>query len=504
MHISATSKGQDDAAERGGGAGRANQKSQSSRGRLWAKEGKNIWRTRIIIAGSERSIGDWDTPEEAAEAYDAVAISLKDGRVPNFSHSEEELRHWRSSDPEAVMAHFKEKARQRHVQNAYDPSSGKYKGISPLSRNSNGEKTYKVRVTINGRECALGEWNTPEGAARAHDAVAINQQDGRAFNFSYGQAEIQRLRSLDTDALVLDLRRQARQSRISKDSAESGRMKGVFSRGEKGEGPSTARISIGNVDTKVGSWATQEEAAKAYDHVAMSLADARPVNFSYSQEKVGRLEASDPHDVVAGLRKEAAKRSLQSKSTASGKLKGAYPQRRDPDGEGPWATRIKMNGHNVAVGDWQTEEAAARAYDHVAISLQTRRALNFEYDKQTMERLRSMPPEEVVAELRKEASQRLIQQEISCGKGTVWLGPTQKWHARLKHGKKDWSLGAWIRRDQAAEAYDQMAIRIGGKIMNDPDRYTADQIADIKALSQDDLACRLQAEAKKANDSASN
>lgn len=50
------------------------------------------------------------------------------------------------------------------------------------------------------------------------------------------------------------------------------------------------------------------------------------------------------------------------------RLKGAYPKGRNADG-GPWATRDDINGRIVAVGEWPTAEAAARAYDHVVISL---------------------------------------------------------------------------------------------------------------------------------------
>ena len=53
-------------------------------------------------------------------------------------------------------------------------------------------------------------------------------------------------------------------------------------------------------------------------------------------------------------------------------MKGAHCRRHTADGEGRWGARIRIKGQAVVVGYWPTAEAAARAYDHVAISLKVR------------------------------------------------------------------------------------------------------------------------------------
>lgn len=49
-------------------------------------------------------------------------------------------------------------------------------------------------------------------------------------------------------------------------------------------------------------------------------------------------------------------------------------------------------------------------------NLKVWRVLNFKYDEATVERLMSTSPEQVVAELRQEASQQFLQKEVAAGK----------------------------------------------------------------------------------------
>jgi len=126
---------------------------------------------------------------------------------------------------------------------------------------------------------------------------------------------------------------------------------------------------------------------------------------------------------------------------------------------GKWRAQISTGGRTTSLGDHDTEEEAARAFDRAAINKSGSNAVtNFGMEEYASELndLARMTQSELVASLRTKA--RRHGRQTSQYRGVSLLKQTGKWHAQINVGGKQLHLGFFASEELAARAYDRAAI----------------------------------------------
>ncbi|KAL0025504.1 hypothetical protein WJX77_007066 [Trebouxia sp. C0004] len=170
---------------------------------------------------------------------------------------------------------------------------------------------------------------------------------------------------------------------------------------------------------------------------------------------------------------------------------------------GKWRAQISAVGKTVSLGDHDTEEEAAHAFDRAAINKGgTAAKTNFpmsEYETEVTE-LTGLSQEDLVAMLRNRA--RKSTSHTSNYRGVSLLKQTGKWHAQINVGGKQVHLGFFLSELLAAKAYDRAAINKslheGHKVATNFDMSTyRDEMKVLTAMNQDDFVAALADEERR-------
>jgi len=362
--------------------------------------------------------GTWATAEEAATAFDRAVLHYRGAEAPrNFP----ERRDLLPADAKQLQeeAHRAAKERQEIP----------YDGVRRLDG-----KHWTARLRVDGVSRWLGTWPTAEAAAIAYDRAVLKYHGKTALrNFP-------ELRSKPAD--VEQLQAEARQERGVR--AKSGYL-GVSARGTNKSWAATIRVD-GKYE-RLGSWASAEEAAEAYDQAVLMYRGEKAIrNFPKR-----RLSPAD----AAQLRAEAHQ---------------AYKARTSSQHHGVVRT---IRGWSAIVGDhflgtWQSEDKAAEACDRAMLFFAgPTEKLNFPS--------RCLAPASP-SDLRLEA--RRDRKRSSNAYTSRYLGVSynpangsRPWQATLLSGRKRQNLGHWDSETDAARAYDRAArFYVPGKLpLNFPD-----------------------------------
>jgi hypothetical protein len=117
----------------------------------------NKWRARIMVSGKTKYLGTFNTPEEAAQAYnDAIDLYCNGARWRNPVNLEEVIR----LDSSSTM-------RNRPPRKGH-----KFKGVYAV-----GNK-WQAKIKVSGKQKYLGTFNTPEEAAQAYNNAIDLYWDG--------------------------------------------------------------------------------------------------------------------------------------------------------------------------------------------------------------------------------------------------------------------------------------------------------------------------------------
>jgi len=192
----------------------------------------------------------------------------------------------------------------------------------------------------------------------------------------------------------------------------------------------------------LGTWATAEEAAIAYDRAALRYRGAEaPRNFP---KRRGLLPADA--------------KQLQEEAHRAAKERQAIPY----DGVSRvggkhWAAKLTVDGVPRRLGTWPTAEAAAIAYDRAVLKY---------FGKTAVRNLpeRRLKPADV-EQLRAEALQK---RGMRAKSGYLGVFPgrgeaNKSWSATIQiEGKHEW-LGSWTSAEEAAKAYDRAVLMYRGR-----------------------------------------
>ena len=219
-------------------------------------------------------------------------------------------------------------------------------------------------------------------------------------------------------------------------AAETSAYTGV--RQEKKTGRWRADIQHDKRRVYVGTFRSEEEAARAYDRVAIHLRKKTGLNFPAAdyEAEAEQLRGMDRQALLAQLRRAGKGGTSQYRGVHLDQTKGK------------WVASIRdETGKKLHLGYFQREEQAARAYDRAAIKLNNEKAvLNFplpEYEGER-EHLARISTEDLVAELRRQGTG--ITQGDNEFRGVTYREKTGRWEAEiwgLLGRKKNTHLGTF-------------------------------------------------------------
>mmetsp|Transcript_39760 Transcript_39760/g.71370 ORF Transcript_39760/g.71370 Transcript_39760/m.71370 type:complete len:956 (-) Transcript_39760:110-2977(-) len=235
--------------------------------------------------------------------------------------------------------------------------SSQYRGVSYDKKKQRWRVQIKV-ASLGRSGVSVGYFDTEVGAARAYDKTAIGLlgREGVYTNFpmsDYNDVEIQPLNGLSRDEVKVFLKTERTRTprTMAQNKRRTSKFLGVGSSFRKNQWQ--ARILIKGKVTHLGYYGTEEEAARIYDRVCLSLHGPNSgLNFPADEYK--HLPAVD----YTSLSREDLQRSLGVKPMdKSSQYRGVSRKK------GKWEAKVMLNRKWAYRELFDNELDAARAYD---------------------------------------------------------------------------------------------------------------------------------------------
>lgn len=256
-------------------------------------------------------------------------------------------------------------------------TTNKYKGYQRIGRR------FSASIGHDGRSVYLGSWNTEAEAARVHDEACI-YKGKQTRNFLESEYELDQIKQFEDFAAFVQHKRQiaGTQNNTHRSPGKTSRFKGVGCSHNRWR----ASVNREGFHMSFGSYYTEEEAAKAYDHASI-YETGHPVNLPE-----GTYDRADimKHDTLKDLA-EASKASARQISKSSRQSRQRVCKYIGVTGmNGRYIARYAFAGKDVGtrLGAFHSMEQAAQMYDS-ALILEGRAPVNFpeaEYDKEALKR----------------------------------------------------------------------------------------------------------------------
>jgi hypothetical protein len=216
------------------------------------------WKAQITYGGEKRNLGTFDTKQDAALAYDRAARECEEVKPLNY----ESIKAGEEAAAEAQASHIR--ARQPPQPKPRPPSG--YYGVY-----ANG-KRWRAEIAYGGKQHGLGYFDTKQEAALAYDRAARECGEEKPLNFDSIEAG-------DGAAEEAQAKYTLTQNLFSgppqpKPRPPSGYY-GVYAIRKRWK----AEIYYGGEKHYLGTFATKQEAALAYDRAARECGEENPLNY---------------------------------------------------------------------------------------------------------------------------------------------------------------------------------------------------------------------------------
>jgi hypothetical protein len=272
--------------------------------RSWSK-----WRATIKIDDETYSLGNFHTPEEAALVYDACC---------RYHFGEFALCNFDGDEKYSVT-----EARARADKRRLEEKSSKYVGLTWFSQISR----WHAGIRYGGIDYSLGTYDNEVDAAKAYDACA---------RYFYGAAA-------HTNFLQGESRSPAKQRRLSlQNHRATGRKTSSYNGVWRSRDKWAAAVYINSVQKVIGYFATEVEAAKAYDAC---------MRFYHPVGSFTNFEGTEKQSIEF-FRRRKTRPSVS-------RFRGVRWFKRGRC----WHAKFAINNYRKHLGTFRTEEEAARAYD---------------------------------------------------------------------------------------------------------------------------------------------
>ena len=181
-----------------------------------------------------------------------------------------------------------------------------------------------------------------------------------------------------------------------------------------------AQISIDGKKKTIGSYDDETEAARAYDATVRAQSLDKPLNFQ------------DDLSTAPGVYVPPKK-----KRVGSSRFRGVHCKKTG----GKWHAKISIAGKSTAIGSYDEEMEAARAYDATVRAQRLARPLNFPNDLSTA-------PGVFVPKKKRVATSRF--------RGVCWNRKERMWRAKIRIAGAPKYIGTYDDETEAARAYDSV------------------------------------------------
>ncbi|KAK2078843.1 hypothetical protein QBZ16_003683 [Prototheca wickerhamii] len=254
------------------------------------------------------------------------------------------------------------------------------------------------------------------------------------------------------------------QTPLAAGASNKSRFRGVSYDRKKGKWRVQIKVAaLGKSGVSVGYYDTEEGAARAYDRAAIGLLGrdcaTLQTNYrleEYAGEAIPRLAGKSREEVKSTLKSERIKGAPRRRFTSrqrTSRFMGVGSSNR----KNQWQARILVHGRVTHLGYYETEEAAARVYDRVAIALHGGQAqTNFaaaEYAPEELAPFRGLDREDLQRALGVKPMDKSSRfRGVSKKKG--------KWEAKVMVNRKWAYRELFDSEEEAARAYDRALWRL--------------------------------------------